>query len=139
MILRRYGTTYQSVDLNFDSKALTEIGFRRNQERAEPADQFGEQWERVRGSELAAEAEGTVHDEVEQRLLGDLEAQLRALEAELGPDEVLVIESEQGTDYPKTRTQTRNAVVEGENRLHFTTTVQPPLRVGIYRKRGASG
>ena len=139
MILRRYGTSFQSVDLNFDSKALTEIGFRKNHDRSEPADDFTAGWERVGGHELAATQEGSVQDEVEQKLLKDLEAQIRKLEGELGPDDVLVVESEQGTDYPKTRTQTRTIVVGSENQLHFTTTVHPPLRVAIYRKRGASG
>ena len=139
MILRRYGTSFQSVDLNFDSKALTEIGFRKNNERAEPADEFIGAWERTAGHELAATAEGSVQDEVEQKVLEELKAQLREVEGELESGAVLVIESEQGTDYPKTRTQTRTIVVGGENRLQFTTTVNPPLRVGIYRKRGASG
>jgi hypothetical protein len=76
-----------------------------------------------------------VQDEVEGKLLKDLEGQVRRLEQQLGQGETLVIESEQGTDYPKTRTQTRTIVVEGENKLHFTTTVHPPLRVGVYRKR----
>ena len=135
MILRRYGTSFQSVDLNFDSKALTEIGFRRNQERSEPAEEFAAEWEKLRGHELVATGEGQVQAEVEQQLLEDLEGQIRKLEGALGPGEVLVIESEQGTDYPKTRTQTRTIVVEGENKFHFTTTVHPPLRVGVYRKR----
>ena len=41
MILRRYGTSYQSVDLNFDSKALNEVGFRRNHERSIAVEDFG--------------------------------------------------------------------------------------------------
>jgi len=32
MMLQRYGRSYQSMDLNFDSKALNEVGFRRNHE-----------------------------------------------------------------------------------------------------------
>jgi hypothetical protein len=139
MILRRYGSSYQSVDLNFDSKALTEIGFRKNNEESVPTDDFTAGWERASGHDLVATAEGLVQDEVEQELLKDLEAQVRKLAGELAPGHALVIESEQGTDYPKTRTQTRTIVVEGENRLHFTTTVHPALRVAIYRKRGASG
>jgi hypothetical protein len=139
MILRRYGTSVQSVDINFDSKALTEVGFRRNQERSEPADTFVVEWERVRGHEIAGEAEGTVQDAVEKSLLEDMEAELRRLDAELAPEEVILVESEQGADYPKTRTKTRTVVVDGENRLHFTTTVDPPLRVAVYRKRGAAG
>lgn len=139
MILRRYGTSVQSVDINFDSKALTEVGFRRNHERSEPADAFVAGWERVRGHELGGEAEGNVQGEVEQRLLEDMEAELLRLEAELGPEEVLLVESEQGADYPKTRTQTRTVAHEGQNRLHFKTVVSPPLRVAVYRRRGTSG
>ena len=135
MILRRYGNSYHSVDLNFDSKALTEIGFRKNGDHSEPSDEFAAAWERARGHDLVATSEGSVQDEVEQKLLKDLEAQIRDLAKQLGAGETLVIESEQGTDYPKTRTQTRTIVVEGENKLHFTTTVHPPLRVGVYRKR----
>ncbi len=40
MILRRYGSSYQSVDLNFDSKALNEVGFRRNHERSIAMEDF---------------------------------------------------------------------------------------------------
>jgi hypothetical protein len=50
---------------------------------------------------------------------------------------LLMIESQPGRDYPKLRDQTKVEVVGGiENRLHFTWTVDPPLRVGIYRRRG---
>ena len=135
MILRRYGTSVQSVDPNFDSKALTEIAFRRNHERSDPADEFTAAWERVDAHELVAEAEGSVQDEVEGRALGDLEGQLRRLESGLGPGEVLVVENEQESDHPKTHTRT----VAVENRLHFRITVRPALRVGVYRKRGGSG
>ena len=135
MILRRYGTSLQGVDLSFYSKALTEIGFRRNKEHSKPADEFMVDWERVRGHELAGQAEGRVQNEVEQRLLKDMESELRRIRDGPGPDEVLLIDSEQGTDYPKTRT----VVVDGENRLRFTNTVRPLLRVVVYRKRSASG
>lgn len=139
MILRRYGSSLQSVDINFDARALTEVGFRRNQERSEPADEFSAAWEPLTEHALEGQAEGHVQEEVERTLLADLEARLRALDAGLGADEVLVVENEQGSDYPKTRTQTRTVVVDGENRLHFTTVVQPPLRVAVYRRRGATG
>ena len=139
MILRRYGSSLHSVDLNFDSKALTEIGFRKNGARSESADEFSSAWERVSGHEVTGSAEGAVQDEVESDLLQDLAEQIRKLVAALESHDVLVVESEQGTDYPKTRTQTRTIVVEGENKLRFTTTVHPPLRVAIYRKRGGSG
>lgn len=138
MILRRYGTSVHSVVPNFDSKALTEIGFRRDQKLSQPTDEFEASHQRVRDHGLAATADGYVHDEVERALLTDLESQLGRIEEELGEDEVLLIESEQGTDYPKTRTQQKTVVIEGENRLNFITTVHPPLRVAVYRRGGAS-
>jgi hypothetical protein len=134
MILRRYGDSVQSVALDFDSKALTEIRFRRDHERSEPADRFVTDWRRVREHELGGTAEGFVQDEVEQVLLADIEARLRALEASLAADELLVVESEAGVDYPKTHTHQKTVTIDGENRFHFTSTLRPPLRVGIYRK-----
>ena len=56
MILRRYGTTMQSVETNFDSKAFTEIGFRRDHAFSAP-DDFLARHERVSGHLL--EADGT--------------------------------------------------------------------------------
>lgn len=134
MILRRYGSTVHSVVPNFDSKALTEIGFRRDNEHSQPADEFHAVHERVGGHDLVGSHEGLVQDEVEQVVLVDLERRLRQIESDLAEHEVLLVESEQGVDYPKTRTQTKTVVIEGENKLHFTTTVHPPLRVGVYRK-----
>ena len=134
MILRRYVRTAHSVVPNFDSKALTEIGFRRDNEHSRPVEELEASHERVREHELVASAEGFVQDEVEQGLLADLETRLRQFERDLAEDEVLVVESEQGVDYPKTRTQQKIVVIEGENKFHFTTTVHPPLRVGVSRK-----
>ncbi len=134
MLLRRYGTTFQSVDLNFDSRALNEIGFRRNRETSIPAEEFERSYERVHVEELTAEVEGDVQDETEQQLLDVLESRIREMLAALEEDEVLVVENEQGHDYPKTRQKTTNVIVEGENRLRFTYTVAPPLRIGRYRR-----
>ena len=119
MILRKYGTTLHSVELNFDSKALTEIAFRRNHEATVPVDEFEAAWERVEGRELAPRAEGSVQDETEQVLL---------------EDEALVVENESGKDYPKTRHASKVVVEKGENRLHFTAWVEPPLRLARYRR-----
>jgi hypothetical protein len=132
MIFRRYGGSVQSVDVDFDSKALTEIRFRKNDEVAHAAEEVAK-WQRVRGHDLEGKAEGWVQDHVEQQLLDDLKAQLRAIEADLGADELLVVESEPGTDYPKTVTQQKTVNVGGENKFHFTSTLRPPLRVGVYR------
>jgi len=136
MIFKRYGTTYHSVDPNFDSKALNEIGFRRDQEKSIPVAELESGWERVAGHELAADAEGPVQDHTEQLLLDRVEAKLLELEAGLAETEILVFENGEGTDYPKTRQEIRNVVEAGESRLHFTYTVSPSLRIGVYRQKG---
>ena len=133
MIFRRYGNSVHSVAVDFDSKALTEVRFRRDNEVAHDADEFAK-WQRVRGHELEGRAEGWVQDEVEQMLLADLEGQLRSVEDALAAEEILLIESEPGSDYPKTVTQQKTVNVDGENKFHFTSTLRPPLRLGIYRK-----
>jgi hypothetical protein len=134
VILRRYGTTIQSVVTNFDSKAFTEIGFRREQQFA-AYDDFLSNYERVSEHALVAESEGNVQDEVESALLEDLLAQLGELNAALGEREYLLVGSEQGRDYPKTRTRQKSVVVDGENRLRFYATVDPPLHVAVLRAR----
>lgn len=136
MIFKRYGTTYQSVDPNFESKALNEIGFRRDRERSIPVEEFESQYEHVSTHELVAQAEGPVQDHTEQLLLDRLEARMLELEAGLDDDLVLVVENGDGHDYPKTRQEIRNVVEHGENKLHFTYTVAPALRMGVYRKKG---
>ena len=57
MILLRYGTTIQSVEPNFDSKAFTEIGFRRDHAYSDPADDFFARHARISERLLEAEAE----------------------------------------------------------------------------------
>ena len=133
MILRRYGDDVQSVGTNFDSKALTEIAFTRDHEVSTPADEFFKAHEKLSEHGLTAQAEGDVQDEVESVMLDDLLAQLSVLHDNLGESQILFIESENGKDYPKTRTRQRNVVVEGENRLYFYSSIDPPLRVGVYR------
>lgn len=133
MLLRRYGSRYQSVELNFDAHALNEISFRRDHQTAWETEDFESSFERREIHALEAEAEGDVHDEVETAALDDLKAQVEAVLAGLGEGEVAVVESEPGGDYPKTRQATRNVIVEGENRLHFTVRISPPLQIGVYR------
>jgi hypothetical protein len=135
MILRRYGSSYHSVDTNFDSLALNEIAFRRNREESIAVDELESGYEIVASHELVAEAEGDVQDHTEQDLLRKLEAKLSALGEEAGDLGVLVVENEQGNDWPKTRQKTSNVIVEGENRLRFHYSVAPPLRVTIRRRR----
>jgi len=134
MILRRYGSTMQSVELNFDSRALNEIGFRRDHAHAIPVEEFESAYVREELRELAIRDEGDVQDELEQVLLAHLEREIRAMEAALGEDEVLVVENQQGVDYPKTRHTSRVVVRGVENRLVFTAWVEPPVKVGRYRE-----
>jgi hypothetical protein len=133
MILRRYGKNVESVEANFDSKALNEIGFRRDHEVSLEADGFFESRTRVSEHALTAEAEGDVQDAVESVMLDDLLAQLSTLHEGLEEGQVLLIESEKGLDHPKTKTRQKNVVVEGENRLYFYSSIDPALRVGVYR------
>ncbi|GMV07324.1 MAG: hypothetical protein AMXMBFR53_35990 [Gemmatimonadota bacterium] len=135
MIFKRYGTSYQSVDPNFESKALNEIGFRRDREMAIPVEEFDRMYERVSTHDLVAHAEGPVQDHTEQLLLDRLEARMLELESGLDGSHVLVVENADGHGWPKTRQEIRNVVEEGENRLHFTYTVAPELRIGVYRKK----
>lgn len=135
MIFRRYGTSYHSVQPDFDSKALTEVTFRRDRRVTIATEEFEARYEKLRSHELQATAEGYVHDEVEQVALDELEAELSEVLAGLGEGDVLVVESE-GVDQAKTRAVQKNVILQGENRLHFTVRIDPPLRVGVYRERG---
>ena len=136
MIFKQYGTSYQSVALNFDSKALNEIGFRRDRRDSITTDDFEATYAKVQVHELTAEAEGPVQDETEQELLNRLEEKIQALLDGLTEGQILVVENESGHDYPKTRQKTSNVVVQGENRLHFRYSLAPALRVALYEKRG---
>ena len=135
MILRRYGTTIQSVEVNFDSKAFTEIGFRRVHAFSASAEDFLAGHERISRHLLEAESEGDVQDEVESVMLQRLLDHLLKIDGDLAEDEFVLVESEPGQDYPRTRTQQKNVVVDGENRLYFYSSVSPPLKVAVFRPR----
>lgn len=135
MITKRYGSKVQSVTPNFDARAMNEIGFRRDNEWSMDTDEFEESYQKLETHELAAAAEGDVQGDAEEKLLESLQDQLIAVEKTVADDGVLMIESEQGVDYPKTRHTQTNQLVGNENRLFFRFTVEPPLRVAVYRKR----
>jgi hypothetical protein len=135
MLFRKYGTSYQSVDIDFDAKALNDIGFRRNRERSVPAAEFPDAYSKLDSVELQTEADGPVQYETKQLLLDRLRAKVEELLARLPEGGLLVVENESGHDYPKTRQQTKNAVEDGENRLHFEYTMEPPLRLTTFRPR----
>jgi hypothetical protein len=132
MILRKYGTTVHSVDPNFDSRAMNEIGFQKNGKLSLSAEEFQQKYSRRTIYELSASADGLVQHEAEDKVLASLREQLQKLEAGLEPGSVLFVESEQGKDYPKTREKQRTIVVGNENKLHFERTIDPPLRIGVY-------
>ena len=136
MILKQYGTSFHSVQPNFNSRALTEIGFRRDRAFSMGFEEFADTYEKVGEKCLSPETEGDVHDHVEAALLGALEEGVEDALASLGSGEVLVVESREGQDYLKTRDTKKNVVVDGENRLYFHWRVDPPLRLGVYRKKG---
>jgi hypothetical protein len=134
LIARQYGTKVHSVEPNFDAHAMNEIGFRRDNEWSMPTDEFFAEYEKSEAHELTAAAEGEVQNETEDALLHSLHEQLMAV-AESAGDGVLLVESAQGTDYPKTRHVQTTQLVAGANRLFFRFTVEPPLRVAVYRRR----
>lgn len=135
MILRKYGATYLSVDLNFDSKALNEVGFRRNRQTSLSVEDLESGYVLAETVELVAGAEGEVQDHTEQLLLDRLESQIDELRDRLTDGEILVVQNEQGHDYPKTKNKTTNVIVEGENKLHFAYSIAPPLRISRYQPK----
>lgn len=134
MIVKAYGATFHSVAPNFDPRAMNEVGFRRDNEWSMARDEFLATHEKLETHDLTAAAEGDVQAEAEAGLLTSLHDQLLATEEAAG-DGVVVIESEQGVDYPKTRHTQTTKVVGGANRLFFRFTIEPPLRVSVYRRR----
>jgi hypothetical protein len=121
------------VELNFDSKALNEIGFRRDRVDSISADDFAS-FTVVGTHELVAEAEGAVQDETERVMLDRLAEQLLALDRGLPAGELLVIDNDQGNDWPKTKQKTTNVIVEGENKLYFHYSMAPALRATVWRR-----
>jgi hypothetical protein len=135
VIVKQFGKKVESVRPNFDARAMTEIGFTRDSEYVEPSETFFDSYEKREVHEIGASTEGDVQSEGEERLLASLEEQLLAIEKSAPDNAVVVIVSEQGVDYPKTRNTQTTVVVDGANRLHFRFTVEPPLRVAVYQRR----
>ena len=132
MILKQYGTSYHSVETNFNSTAMTEVGFRRDREFSVSVEEFDQKYQKVSESELSAEASGTVQGEVEEEVLTKLEASLQSAADGLEADHVLVVLNDRD-DQPKTRERRETVVVNGETRFQFHWWVDPPLRVAVFR------
>jgi hypothetical protein len=133
MILKQYGTKFQSVRPRFDANAMTEVGFTRDEEAVLSAEEFEQQYERQEVRDLTASSEGHVQSLVEHQVLHALEEQVLDLEQQIGGHAVLVVAAE--GKQPKTRGSQRTLVEQGENRLHFQFVIDPPLRLGVYRRR----
>ena len=132
MIVRRYGNRIQSVTPNFNARAMTEIGFVRSGDLSLSAEEFEARYRRTDGKSLTAESKGEVQGEVEDAVLAALLEQLEALETATGGSAVLMFENEHGVDLPKTRGRQNTIAQDGENRLTFYYTVDPPLRIGVW-------
>jgi hypothetical protein len=133
----RYGNNFQSVSFEFEAKALNEVGFRRDRESTFPVDDLAEGYDLLETVGMTAEAEGDVQSETEQLLLDRLKEQAQAAVDSLPEGGIAVVANERGgRDQPKPRQTIGNVVVEGENRLHFTYHVDPPLRLELYRAKG---
>jgi hypothetical protein len=137
MILRKYGSSVHSVDTNFDSRAMNEIGFQKNGKLSMTVEEFEQKYRRSAGHELTASADGLVQNEAENQVLHSLREQVERLVAALEPGQVLLVESEQGKDYPKSRERQRTIVVGTDNKLHFMRTIDPPLKIGVYAEEGS--
>ncbi|HUH11633.1 MAG TPA: hypothetical protein VMK65_00930 [Longimicrobiales bacterium] len=137
MLLRRYGKKIQSVEPNFDANALTEVGYARTGDYAASTEEFEAAYERMAGHEVTGTTEGGVKSEVEAELLGQLLARVEELRSQLGADEALVVENQQGTDQARLQDKTTGVVVSGENRFRFEYTCDPPIKLGVYRRRSA--
>ncbi|MGI9625819.1 MAG: hypothetical protein ACR2QM_03205 [Longimicrobiales bacterium] len=133
MILKRYGTSYQSVEPNFNPTAMTEVGFRRDREFQISVDEFEAQYQMVSESELTSEAEGPVQSETEQAMLEKLEAGLMEAFGTLSENQVLVVMNGKD-DHPRPRERKDSTVVGHDNRFHFHWWVDPPLKVAVYSR-----
>lgn len=135
MILRRYGSTYHSVDPAFNPAALNEIGFRRNHAFSVAAAEFGESYAQVAVRELSANAESGVQRKAEAELLAQLEQALTDEAGKLADGQALVILNDRD-DWPKTRERRGALADEDDGGFQFHWSVEPPLRVGVYERNG---
>ena len=130
MIIRRYGNRFHSVELDFDPAAMTEVGFRRDGKHQWDAEEFTDQYERVREEEIIAQATDLVQEKAERTMLEALEEKFRGIHESLSEGQCLCVESQSGKDYPRTR---YDRSTRGDR--EFTYTLDRPLRLGIWQKK----
>jgi hypothetical protein len=130
MIIRRYGTRFHSVSLDFDPAAMTEVGFRRDGGQEWDAEEFLAAYEMIREEALMAEGTNVVQEAAERSMLQKLEEKVTELVDGLEEGQLLSIESRAGVDHPRTR---YDRPTKGDQA--FTYTLDKPLRVGIWAKK----
>ena len=139
MIVRRFGATVGAVVADFHATAFHEMMFARRPGFAVTWAELEAAYERVGERLLSAESEGHVKLEAKEAVLDLLAHRLAHAERDLGPGEILLVESTPGHDYPRLHEQTETLVENGRNRLHFYYRIDPPLRLGVYRRRAGTG
>ena len=135
MILRLRGKRVESVTPAFSPIAIYSPAFRPDGKLTMSADEFFDGYERISLHEVGGETDGPVQVAVETRLLEKLERGIGELHAGLEPGVVLFIENRRGVDEVRLRETRKDVIVEGENRYYFHWWADPPLRIGVYRKR----
>ncbi len=130
MIIRRYGSRFHSVVLDFNPAAMTEVGFRRDREKEWEVGEFTDQYRVVREEEIIAEATDSVQERAERAMLEALEQKFNVIYSALEEGQYVSIESKTGVDYPRTR---YDRSTKGDK--DFTYTLDRPLRLGIWEKK----
>jgi len=137
MLFRKFGDLVHSVEPHFDSRAINEISFRRDRVESCTVHEFEERYEKVSVSLIGGETEGAVQSEAEAELIRAVDSDLRELLTSLREGEVLLVENQQGVDYPKLKDRKERVIMEGENRFYFHWRVDPQLRIGLHKRRHA--
>jgi len=132
MIIRRYGSRFHSVALDFDPAAMTEVGFRRDGEQEWDADEFMSGHQMIREEEVLAEATDAVQEAAERIMLDVLKEKFNAIHDGLAGGQLLSIESKMGVDHPRTR---YDRTTTGDR--EFTYTLDRPLRLGIWEEKAS--
>lgn len=130
MIIRRYGSRFHSVALDFDPAAMTEVGFRRDGEQEWDAEEFLAGHLMVREEEVIAESTDAVQEAAERTMLQALKEKVLAIHDALGDGQFLSVESKVGVDYPRTR---YDRTTTGQK--EFSYTLDRPLRLGIWEQK----
>jgi hypothetical protein len=134
MLVRRYGSTIQTVEPNFDAKAMTEIGFRRIDGFHMPVDDFEKEYQRIGEYLISGKSDAATQKDAEESLLAELLQQIGVLQRGLADGDVLLFENEPGKDFPRLHEQQKGVLVDGQNKIHFFWHVDPPIRLGHRRR-----